>query len=185
LDVAIAILFAVVGLADSKVNYCDEPGGCFAKSETTPELSLSFGNGIFQEETINDEYYVRYEFNHKFGPFQPSLGVSNTTTGDFWLGFGNTVTKPILRDRMYFRFSNLAGIYAQGTGPDLGSYLEFRSSVELGYKWESGVKVGLSYDHRSNADISTLNPGFETVQLRMSFPLGQKGHAPSGVKHSF
>jgi lipid A 3-O-deacylase len=31
--------------------------------------------------------------------------------------------------------------------------------------------VGLSYDHRSNGDIATLNPGLETLQLRVSVPL--------------
>ena len=171
MDASIAILFAVVGLADAKINYCDEPGGCFSKSDATPEISLSFGDGIFQNQRVNQEFYARYEFDHQFGPFQPSLGFSITSDKDVWFGFGNTTTKHFADDRMYFRLSNLAGLYRQESGVDLGSIIEFRSSIELGYQTENGMKIGVSYDHRSNAEISTLNPGFETLQLRLSIPL--------------
>lgn len=171
MDASIAILFAVVGLADAKINFCDEPGGCFAKNVARPEISFSAGDGIFQQRRVNKEYYVRYEFDHTLGPFQPSLGFSITNQNDMWLGFGNTTTKNFADDKLYLRLSNLAGLYRRGDGVDLGSYLEFRSSIELGYQAKSGVKVGVSYDHRSNAEISSLNPGFETLQLRLSIPL--------------
>jgi len=48
--------------------------------------------------------------------------------------------------------------------------LKFRSGVELGYVAKNGARIGLSYDHRSNADINSYNPGLETFQLRVSFP---------------
>lgn len=170
-DASLALIFAVWGLADMKFNHCNTPEGCLHRRPEQEAISLSFGEGTFQKKKINNEFYLRYEFDHKLGPFQPSLGLSVTDTGDVWLGFGNTLTATFAKDQLYLRSSNLAGIYRQGTGADLGSYLEFRSSLEFGYQAPSGLRVGLFTDHRSNAEISTLNPGFETLQLRVSIPL--------------
>ena len=61
--------------------------------------------------------------------------------------------------------------YANGDGPNLGHDLEFRSGIELGYQARNGWRYGISYDHRSNADIASYNPGLETLQFRVSIPV--------------
>ena len=64
----------------------------------------------------------------------------------------------------------MPGYYAQGDGPDIGGSLQFRSSLGMGFAFDNGVTVLASYDHRSNADTQDVNPGLETIALRVAFP---------------
>jgi hypothetical protein len=164
-----AILFALVGLTDMKINYCDT--GCLARAPEQERMSLAVGKVQFENDFIGEEIYARYDMDHRFGPFQNSIGVSVTDTGDAWLGFGQLWTKDFADGRAYVQLHAMPGIYIQGDGPDLGFPIEFRSGVEVGYNFRSGVRLGVSYDHRSNADIRAVNPGLETLQVRVSIPL--------------
>ena len=168
MDGSLAVLFLVVGLADMGFNYCDT--GCLAPQDDRGRGSLSFGNVIFQGDDIGDEIYGRYALPQRFGPFQPILGASVTDQGSAWVGFGAAWTGEFANDRLYVELSLMPGLYAAGDGPDLGSPLEFRSGIEIGYQAPAGWRVGLSADHRSNADIVSTNPGLETVHLRVSIP---------------
>lgn len=164
-----AVLFMLGGLSDMAFNYCDE--GCLARSPEQAHLSISAGEVQFQGSSIGSEAYFRYEFDHRNGPFQNAVGASITDSGDFWLGFGQLWTKRFANDRAYLQLHAIPGLYVQGNGPDLGFPIEFRSGIELGYETRQGWRVGLSYDHRSNADLKAYNPGMETIQLRVSIPL--------------
>ncbi|NIZ10764.1 acyloxyacyl hydrolase [Pseudooceanicola sp. HF7] len=168
MDGTFAVLFLLAGLTDMGVNYCGNPS-CLAETPTASRLALSYGDVMFQEETIGREYYARYDLGTTYGPFQPVFGLSVTDEGDAWLGGGAAWTGYI--DRAYLQLHLMPGVYARGDGPDLGSVVEFRSGVELGYEARNGVRYGLSYDHRSNAELSAVNPGLETFQFRVSFPL--------------
>lgn len=170
MDGTLALLFLVAGLTDMGFNDCRNDG-CLARSDAQKNISLSYGDVIFQENTIGRETYVRYGFGHAYGPFQPAIGVSITDSGDAWVGIGATYTKSFANNRIYTQLSLLPGVYKRGSGPDLGHLIEFRSGAEIGYQARNGVRVGLSYDHRSNAEISAVNPGLETLQLRVSIPL--------------
>jgi len=169
MDGTFAVIFLLAGLADMKVNHCET--GCLALSETPARIAVSAGDVQFQKDSIGSEVYVRYDFGRAYGPFQPALGVSVTDDNDAWIGFGATWTGRFAHNRGYVQLHLMPGLYAQGDGVDLGSPIEFRSGAEIGYEARNGVRVGLSYDHRSNADLESLNPGLETVQLRVSVPL--------------
>ena len=58
-------------------------------------------------------------------------------------------------------------------GVDLGLPLEFRSGFEVGTYINDDWRISLSYDHRSNGDLSAVNPGIETIELRVSRPFGR------------
>lgn len=166
---AFAILFAVVGLTDMKMNYCDT--GCLARTPETPRFTAAAGAVQFQREWIGQEAYIRYDLDHKMGPFQNSIGLSVTDTGDAWLGFGQLWTEEY-SNGMYVQLHAMPGIYVQGDGPDLGYPIEFRSGIEVGMNLRNGIRLGVSLDHRSNADLSrVLNPGLETLHFRVSVPL--------------
>ena len=169
MDGAYALLFLVAGLTDMKINYCND--GCLARRDAQAHASLSYGDVIFQANTIGRETYFRYDLGQMRGPFQPAIGVSVTDTGDAWVGFGATHTSKFANGRGYVQLSLLPGLYAQGSGPDLGHTIEFRSGAEIGYLARNGIKYGISYDHRSNGDISNVNPGLETLTFRVTFPI--------------
>jgi len=173
MDGRLALLFFAVGLFDMKTNDCET--GCLARTPAQEAISLSFGDVIFQENTIGREAYLRYDMGTSFGPFQPTMGLSVTDSNDIWVGFGATHTTHFWQSPSgagaYAQLHFMPEFYAQGSGPDLGLPLEFRSGAELGYQAKNGVRVGVSYDDRSNGDISSVNPGLETLQFRVTVPL--------------
>ena len=54
---------------------------------------------------------------------------------------------------------------------DLGLALEFRSGLELGYRFSSQVRLGLALYHLSNASLGDENPGTEEIVISVNFPL--------------
>ena len=173
MDGRLAVLFFVIGLIDMKTNDCET--GCLARTPAQEAISLSLGSTIFQEKFIGQEEYLRYDMGTSYGPFQPTVGLSVTDTNDIWVGLGATHTTR-LWDRPsgaggYAQLHVMPGMYARGSGPVLGHQLEIRSGAEIGYQAKNGLRYGLSYDHRSNAGLSTPNPGMETLQFRVSVPL--------------
>lgn len=168
MDGTFAVLFLIAGFSDMGFNHCDT--GCLTRIETDRRVAVSFGETIFQEDSIGSEFFVRYDFGMEFGPFQPTVGASATSDRDLWAGAGFVWTEEF--NGFYTSLHLMPGYYSHGEGPDLGSALEIRSGIEIGLVAENGVRYGLSYDHRSNADTAALNPGLETMQFRVSIPLG-------------
>ena len=44
------------------------------------------------------------------------------------------------------------GVYEKGNGKDLGSVLEFKSEIKIGFDIFENSKIGYSYSHISNND---------------------------------
>jgi hypothetical protein len=166
MDGTMAVAVLALSLADMGVNYC--PTDCFAAENTPSRLALSTGAVAFQDELDGAEVYLRRDFGVLIGPFQPSLGASIASGGATWLGAGVQYTLGPA-EGFYVQGTLMPGIYIQGDGNDLGGWLEFRSGIEIGYEARSGIRYGLSLDHRSNAGIYDENPGLETLQFRVSW----------------
>ena len=144
--------------------------GCLARSEVTPRTAVSAGSVIFNGQDLGTEIYLRRDTGTQFGPFRLSYGLSATTEGSLWVGAGHTYTIPFAEGDGFVQLHMLAGLYEAGDGADLGGPIEFRSGIEIGYEADNGWRYGLSFDHRSNADIWPRNPGLETIQFRVSIP---------------
>ena len=163
-----AVMTLVFGMQDA---FTDCEANCLAKNEVESRIAVSQGSLQFQGNVIGREVYVRYDSSHANGPFQSIYGASYSSLGDIWAGAGHAYRMSAADTGFYAEVHAMTGIYFQGDGPDLGGPIEFRSGAELGYRFPSGWRVAASYDHRSNAEIFALNPGVETVQLRVSKPL--------------
>lgn len=168
MDGTFAALTLVFGLWDMAENHCAT--GCLAANEAQGYTAISIGAVYLNEDQIANEIYIRRDTRRKFGPFQATYGVSVTDEGSVWVGAGPSYTLPLKSEAVFVQLHAMAGLYLQGDGPDLGGPVEFRSGVEVGFFADNGTRFGLSYDHRSNADIYEANPGLETVQFRVSVP---------------
>jgi lipid A 3-O-deacylase len=73
--------------------------------------------------------------------------------------------------RIELRPSVAAGFYAPGSGRELGSPVEFRSSLAVGRVLSRGVRVEAYLYHLSNAGLGSRNPGLEGMGLGVSVPL--------------
>jgi len=51
------------------------------------------------------------------------------------------------------------GLYDAGSGKDLGHILEFKSEVQASFNFSENSKLGMSYNHISNASLGDKNPG--------------------------
>jgi len=60
------------------------------------------------------------------------------------------------------------GYYQKGDGKDLGSVLEFKSEVKIGFDFWGDSKLGYSYSHISNNDWGNSNPGTDNEQITFS-----------------
>lgn len=84
------------------------------------------------------------------------------TDGDVWGGAGLVVTMPFL-DRFRLEASFMPGLYAEGSGRDLGGPVQFRSLIGLSYAVAPGYRLGVALNHKSNAKLYDDNPGEDSV----------------------
>jgi len=60
------------------------------------------------------------------------------------------------------------GFYEKGSGKDLGSALEFKSEIKIGFDIFENSKIGYSYSHISNNNWGDTNPGTDNQQIAFS-----------------
>lgn len=64
------------------------------------------------------------------------------------------------------------GFFSENNRIELGSPIEFRSAIELGYRFNHSGQLGISFGHISNGGLDGTNPGSETLKISYYFPLG-------------
>jgi hypothetical protein len=64
-----------------------------------------------------------------------------------------------------------AGLYGEGSKNELGYALEFQTGIDLFYRMERGWRIGTTLRHVSNAGLSDVNPGIETLALLVAVPV--------------
>ncbi len=149
-----------------------------AQSFTTKDAShLVFNVGYYdvvQDDDTATSFGVEYRDGNTFlGIFKPMVASFVTTDGSFWLGAGVAVDF-YLGENVVLTGSFAPGYYAEGDGKDLGYPLEFRSQLELGYRFEDYSRLTVGINHLSNSGIfdDDGNPGTEVVTVNYYLPLG-------------
>jgi hypothetical protein len=113
--------------------------------------------------------YDGEDFDFGVAPFVGAyVGADESYYG--YAGFG---LEFLIGDHFVIMPSTAVGGYHTGEGRNLGHGLEFRSGLELGYRWDSGMQASLAMHHLSNAGIGNRNPGTEHVTFFLTVPLGQ------------
>ena len=69
---------------------------------------------------------------------------------------------------MFIETSMMPGFYKQGDGIDLDGTLQFRSALGVGYAFDNGSKVTVTYDSMSNGNFRDSSPSRETLAIRWS-----------------
>ena len=135
---------------------------------------LTFAVGAFDLVQNNDqaaEFRAEYRHKKKFWVFKPFIGVMGTSDSAVY-GYSGFLLDLFFGKRVVLTPSLAAGYYDKGDGLDLGHELEFRSSLELSYRFEDRTRLGVSFYHLSNASIGDNNPGTEVLSIVYSLPLG-------------
>jgi hypothetical protein len=121
-------------------------------NETAGQFNLEYRSGW-------DDWYVK-----------PFGGVMATTDAALY-GYAGFMLDIYFGRRIVFTPNVAVGLYSDGDGKDLGSVIEFRSGVELAYRFDNRARLGVAFHHISNASIDDVNPGTETLTLVLSLPL--------------
>ena len=102
--------------------------------------------------------------------FTPMAGVMATTDGATY-AYGGLGIDIFFGKRIVLTPSFAVGAYSEGDGKDLGHVVEFRSAIELAYRFDDRSRLGLSFYHLSNASLDDDNPGTEVLSLTYALPL--------------
>lgn len=147
---------------------------CFSKAldnkGMVPLLSLGAGSYNVQRDKRTAQFQMEYRFAVDFLLARPIIGAFITSKSAFYLYAG------IGWDLHLSRFLVLTpsfspGVYFQGNDKNLGYPLEFRTCLELAYKFKNKARLGVEFYHLSNASLSNRNPGEESLVLFYSIPL--------------
>ena len=139
-------------------------------------IEINFYAGTF--DTIDkegDDKTSLFGLEHKddnlfrdtmFGKFQPITGAFITGDSSAYLYTGVEGQYKIGRLNILPSFA--PGYYEKGDGKDLGSVLEFKSEIKLGFDIGKNSQFSYSYNHISNNDWGDINPGANNQHLSLS-----------------
>jgi len=134
---------------------------------------IAVGSGWYDWNDDKDavDFRIEYRSGYKMlGIVKPWLGLEGTTDSALY------ATAGILMDvyfgrRWVFTPSFGAGYYKHGDGKDLGHDIEFRSQLELGYRFDNRSRISFAISHISNASLSDNNPGTEIATIYYHIPI--------------
>jgi hypothetical protein len=144
--------------------------------------SNSFGSPISLEMSSDDRPLVAVSLAHtglrRSSEFATEARIEYRSFAQFWVfkpfgtlhGFAGLLIDLYLFGRVVITPSFAPGVYYAGRGKDLGFPLEFRSQVELSYRFLSGARIGVGVNHISNAKLGRINPGIEAISITFSSP---------------
>ncbi|MEQ8355553.1 MAG: acyloxyacyl hydrolase [Kiloniellaceae bacterium] len=139
------------------------------------ETPAVFSGGVgWYDFNLQDDQAVDFRLEYRHGDdflwLKPWGGVEVTSDGSVWGGVGVLVDITFF-DSVVLTGSFAPGLWAEGSGKDLGHVVEFRSQVELGYQFENQSRLSVAFSHLSNANIGSDNPGTEVLNLYYHLPL--------------
>jgi hypothetical protein len=126
---------------------------------------------ITQDDNSAAQFGVEYRFAPYYYTFRPGIGLNVSTDGSVY-GYGGVFWDiDMMNGSLWLTPNFSAGLYRKGDGKNLGGAVEFRSGIELSYLFENQHRVGIAFNHISNASIYKRNPGAETLLLNYHLPV--------------
>ncbi len=161
---ALAALALIVGIFASPPVRADDPA------------FLSFSAGWFDFNRQKDqgaEFGLEYRSDKKFWVFKPFATIAGVTNGMTFVGGG--VLIDFYLGRRWVVTPSFAPTWWRGktSDLDLGHGLEFRSRLEIAYRFDDRSRLGLGISHSSNAGLGDSNPGTESLMVHYSIPIGK------------
>ena len=137
---------------------------------------ISFYTGTFDIiDKEGDDQTTLFGIEHKnpdlfrdtfLGKFKPVSGGFMTGDNSIYLYTGVEGQYGIGPLKILPSFA--PGYYEKGNGKDLGSVLEFKSEIKVGFNILENSKLSYSYSHISNNDWGDTNPGTDNQQITFS-----------------
>ena len=140
-----------------------------AAAEHGAQLAVYAGSYDIAKTTAI-EAGVEYRMHSRAFELVPVFGAAATDDSAFWVYSG--LRRPFRVGRGWRLTPGFAiALYEEGTGKDLGGPVEFRSSLDLGYRFVGGSSLELGIHHLSNSGIYDDNPGSNSIILIWAIPI--------------
>ncbi len=137
---------------------------------------ISFYTGTFDViDKEGDDQTSLFGIEHKnpdlfrdtiLGKFKPITGAFITGNNSVYMYTGVEGQYGLGPLKILPSFS--PGYYEEGDGKDLGSVLEFKSEIKVGFDIFENSKLSYSYSHISNNNWGYTNPGTDNQQITFS-----------------
>jgi hypothetical protein len=150
---------------------------------TQPDL-ISFGADYIdfdknEPRTQGAGFRLEYRGGHSFYStggntvnFQiHPLGGIDVSTREQLYGFGGFAFDVLMWKHFVFTESEAVGLFDSGDAKPLGSFIEFRSQAELGYRFDNNIRITAQLSHISNAGLTHRNPGEEMAGGYIHIPV--------------
>jgi lipid A 3-O-deacylase len=139
-----------------------------------PDL-LAVGAGAYNVLHQDKEAQMRleYRFSYRFlYIIRPILGGFGTERGTLY-GYGGIRLDAEIGRHLVITPEGAVGAWRRGSNKtrELGGPIEFKSGGEIAYRFDNDARLGLLFDHISNAGLYKKNPGVESALLVYSIPL--------------
>jgi lipid A 3-O-deacylase len=133
---------------------------------------LAFGAGAwdFDHGQTAGEVRGEYRFAQGLWFIKPFIGALGTTDSAVY-AYGGLRADLIFAEHYVLMPNAAVGYFERGNGKNLGSHVEFKTGVEFAYRFDNAIRLGIAFDHISNAGITKQNPGTENLLLVLSLPL--------------
>jgi hypothetical protein len=103
---------------------------------------------------------------------RPVAGVLTSSKGGAYVYSGVVADIP-LAGTLQLTPGFAPGIVLASGNRDLGSPIEFRSSLEISVVPVEPLRFGIALSHVSNGRLGQHNPGVETLTFNVSIPMGR------------
>ena len=137
--------------------------------------TLSVGTGV--SDPVDEEHpagMFQIEYRPELWGLRtgPVVGIAGTLDNRF-IGYAGLRHDILFAERILVSFNlSLAAYRIEGKGGDPRRLPQFRSGFDVQYKLPGGAKVGVSFQHYSNAEVFEKgNPGTETLTFTYTMPL--------------
>ena len=147
-----------------------------SSANESDNTDIKFYSGIFDHgDEIGDDKTNLFGIEHRdsalyrdtfLGKFVPITGGFLTEKNSIYIYTG--IEAQYRLGSIIFSPSFAPGYYEQGDGKNLGSQLEFKSELNLSLDIFKDSQIGYSYNHISNNDWGSVNPGTDNQIISFS-----------------
>jgi hypothetical protein len=131
-----------------------------------------------EARTRSTDFRLEYRFGYSlwsanndwmnFG-IHPLVGGEASTREQLY-GFGGLGFDWLLWKHVVLTESEAVGFFDSGNAKPLGSFIEFRSQLECGWRFDNNMRLTGEISHISNAGLTRHNPGEEIVGAYLHIP---------------
>jgi lipid A 3-O-deacylase len=131
-----------------------------------------FSPGVFDVTRTHPKPMLQLEYRRdcNFHHIRPLVSAFVTSCGSCYLCGGAGVDL-FFSKRCVVTPSFAPGLYYAGGGKDLGFPINFRSAIDIAFCFKNASRIGVQFQHISNAHLGHRNPGANSLVMFYALPI--------------